>query len=64
MTKKNKDFIFDLLLKKLILEVKQKNDEKELLITAIKDFNNSYFKGMDRLTNFMMIDDIIGGKLK
>ena len=65
MTTKNKEYVFDLLLRELQSEVefKSKSEEVRTTLEATKDFNASYFKGIDRLTNYMMIEDIIKEEL-
>ncbi len=66
MKAENKEFTFDLLLRELEAEIdlKPKSDEAKKVEEVVKDFNQSYFKGIDRLTNYMMIDDVLKGDLK
>ena len=55
MTEKNKKIIFEILLKEL--------KSNKTIIEVIKKFNQSNFKGLPRLNNFMLIDDVLGERL-
>ena len=57
MTEKNKKIIFEILLKEL------KSNKNKTVIEVVKEFNQSNFKGLPRLNNFMLIDDVLGERL-
>ena len=57
MTEKNKKIIFEILLKEL------KSNKNKTVIEVVKKFNQSNFKGLPRLNNFMLIDDVLGERL-
>ena len=66
MNNLEKEFVFDLLLRELQaeLELESKSEETKTVLEATKDFTHSYFKGIERLTNFMMIQDTVDEVIK
>ena len=57
----NKVVVFNILLLELENEVRYKCDsvEAKRILVAIKDFNKSYFKGMTKLSNNIMINEAL-----